>query len=59
MLVLLRKSTIHGFLIINFNTTFMGAYLIGHNLDLGEDDDFNVVLNRKDAERIGVKRERI
>ena len=33
----------------------MGAYLIGHNLDLGEDDDFNVVLNRKDAERIGVR----
>lgn len=25
------------------------------NMDLGEDDDFNVILNRKDAERIGVR----
>lgn len=33
----------------------MAAYLMSRNLDLGEDDDFNVVLNRKDAERIGVR----
>jgi len=33
----------------------MGAYLMSKNLDLGEDDDFNVVLNRKDAGRIGIR----
>ncbi|MGI5897860.1 MAG: thymidine phosphorylase [Candidatus Dojkabacteria bacterium] len=33
----------------------MGFYLKSKNLDLGEDDDFNVVLNRQDARRIGVK----
>lgn len=33
----------------------MSLYLRSKNLDLGEDNDFNVVLNRKDAERIGVR----
>jgi len=33
----------------------MSFYLRSKNLDLGEDNDFNVVLNRKDAERLGVR----
>ncbi len=33
----------------------MSFYLRSKNLDLGEDSDFNVVLNRKDAERLGVR----
>lgn len=33
----------------------MGCYLRGVNLDLGEDNDFNVVLNRADAERLGIR----
>jgi AMP phosphorylase len=33
----------------------MAFYLRSKNLDLGEDNDFNVVLNRKDAERLGVR----
>jgi AMP phosphorylase len=33
----------------------MAFYLRSRNLDLGEDNDFNVVLNRKDAERLGVR----
>jgi len=33
----------------------MGCYLKSKNLDLGEDNDFNVVLNRKDAARIGFR----
>jgi len=30
-------------------------YLRSTNLDLGEDNDFNVILHRNDAERIGVR----
>ncbi len=33
----------------------MSIYLTSKNIDLGEDDDFNVIIHRKDAERIGVK----
>jgi AMP phosphorylase len=33
----------------------MAFYLRSKNLDLGEDSDFNVVLNRKDAKRLGVR----
>ncbi len=33
----------------------MSFYLRSKNLDLGEDNDFNIVLNRKDAERLGVR----
>jgi len=33
----------------------MAFYLRSKNLDLGEDDDLNVVLNTKDAERLGVR----
>ncbi len=33
----------------------MALYLKGKNLDIGQDNDFNVILHRKDAERIGVK----
>jgi len=33
----------------------MAFYLRSKNLDLGEDNDFNIVLNRKDAERLGVR----
>ena len=33
----------------------MSMYLRSTNLDLGEDNDFNVVLHRNDAERIGVR----
>ncbi len=33
----------------------MSLYLRGKNLDIGQDNDFNVVLHRKDAERIGVR----
>lgn len=33
----------------------MSMYLRATNLDLGEDNDFNIILNRKDAERLGVK----
>jgi AMP phosphorylase len=33
----------------------MSFYLRSKNLDLGEDNDFNVVLNRKDAERLAVR----
>ena len=33
----------------------MSLYLRSKNIDLGEDNSFNVVLHRKDAERIGVK----
>jgi AMP phosphorylase len=33
----------------------MSFYLRSKNLDLGEDNDFNVILNRKDAERLGVR----
>ncbi len=33
----------------------MAFYLRSKTLDLGEDDDLNVVLNRKDAERLGVR----
>jgi AMP phosphorylase len=33
----------------------MAFYLRSKNLDLGKDNDFNIVLNRKDAERLGVR----
>ncbi len=33
----------------------MAFYLRSKNLDLGEDSDLNIVLNRKDAERLGVR----
>lgn len=33
----------------------MAFYLRSKNLDLGEDNDLNIVLNRKDAERLGVR----
>ena len=33
----------------------MSFYLRSRNLDLGEDSDFNIILNRKDAERLGVR----
>ena len=33
----------------------MSFYLRIKNLDIGEDNDFNIVLNRKDAERLGVR----
>ena len=33
----------------------MSFYLKSKNLDLGEDNKFNVVLHRNDAERLGVK----
>ncbi len=33
----------------------MSFYLRSKNLDLGEDNDFNIILNRKDAERLGVR----
>ncbi len=33
----------------------MSFYLMSKNLDIGEDDDFNIILNRKDAERLGVR----
>ena len=33
----------------------MSVYLRSKNLDLGEDNSFNVVLHRKDAEKLGVK----
>jgi AMP phosphorylase len=33
----------------------MSVYLKSRNLDLGEDNSFNIVLHREDAERIGVK----
>ncbi len=33
----------------------MSFYLRSKNLDIGEDNDFNIVLNRKDAERLGVR----
>ena len=33
----------------------MSFYLKSKNLDLGEENDFNVVLNRKDCERLGVR----
>ena len=33
----------------------MSMYLMSSNLDLGEDNDFNVVLHRNDAEKIGVR----
>lgn len=33
----------------------MSLYLRSKNVDLGEDNTFNVILHRKDAERIGVK----
>ncbi len=33
----------------------MSFYLRSKNLDLGEDSDFNIVLNRSDAERLGVR----
>ncbi len=33
----------------------MSFYLRSKNLDLGEDNDFNVILNRKDADRLGVR----
>lgn len=33
----------------------MSFYLKAKNIDLGEDSDFNVILNRKDAEKLGVR----
>ncbi|MHC1716991.1 MAG: thymidine phosphorylase [Candidatus Dojkabacteria bacterium] len=33
----------------------MSFYLRSKNVDLGEDNDFNIILNRKDAERLGVR----
>ena len=33
----------------------MSTFLRSKNLDLGEDNDFNIVLNRNDAKKIGVK----
>lgn len=33
----------------------MSLYLRSKNLDLGEDNQFNIVLHRKDAEKLGVK----
>ena len=33
----------------------MAFYLRSKNLDLGEDNDFNIVLNRNDAKRLGVR----
>lgn len=33
----------------------MSFYLRSKNLDLGEDNSFNIVLHRKDAEKLGVK----
>lgn len=35
----------------------MSTFLRSKNLDLGEDNDFNIVLNRNDAKKIGVKEE--
>ena len=33
----------------------MAFYLRSKNLDLGEDTDLNIVLNRRDAARLGVR----
>lgn len=33
----------------------MSTFLRSKNLDLGEDNDFNIILNRNDAKKIGVK----
>jgi hypothetical protein len=33
----------------------MSVYLKSKNLDLGEDNTFNIVLHRQDADKLGVK----